>query len=275
MTKHIYATGIYHEISNANYHASAGISRSGMMEFKRAPIFYWHKYLNPDYKHEAPSAAMEFGTAVHAFILEPEKFAEEYFVMEKNPFHGATKAGKIFKAEQLELVGNKTIITQANFDILLDMAASIKENPQTDGLITGALYEQSIYWTDKDTGLLCKARPDILHSNFIVDLKTADDASEYKFQRSVYHFGYHVQMAMLREGVLQTTGKDIKDFIFLVIEKSAPYATAIYTLDESFLDRGLNEFKLILLQMKNCFDENVWPSYPSKNICLPAYLESL
>ena len=32
-------------------------------------------------------------------------------------------------------------------------------------------YEQSFFWQDPATGLLLKARPDILHEDMIVDLK--------------------------------------------------------------------------------------------------------
>ena len=268
LEKKIYAPGIY-DITNEQYHSSAGISRSGVMEFKRSPKHYWYKYLNPNYVSKPQTAAMIFGSALHCYILEPEKFKKEYAIS-KN-FDKRTTAGKQAYAQMLAESAGKMLIDQSDFEIILGMAESVNSDPQAKGLITDAQYEKSIYWTDEETGLLCKCRPDIMHENFIVDLKSTLDASPKAFQRSFYGYGYALQLGMIHEGIKAVTGKSIFNFIDLAVEKDAPFCPAIYPIDEYTLQFGIDEFHYYLLRMKECFDSNQWPSYATQTISLPAY----
>ena len=149
----VFEPGVY-QITNNEYHSSAGISRTGIMEFRRTPKHFWNRYINPEYKPKEKTISLEFGGAVHPFILEPEKFEEEY-----------------------------SSIKQIRDNLFNDK--------QAKALLTGARYEHSIYWIDPETQLLCKCRPDIWHENFIVDLKTTKNASYRAFQSDFYHYGYH------------------------------------------------------------------------------------
>src|SRR5690348_338538 len=98
--REIFEPGIY-EISSERYHAAAGITRSGIIEFKKSARHYWHKYLNPDYVPKEPTDDMKLGTAFHSYVLEPGKFIDEYYVMIDNPHHGNSTKGKEFKAAQI------------------------------------------------------------------------------------------------------------------------------------------------------------------------------
>lgn len=293
MEKKTYPPGIY-TISNEHYHQSVGISRSGIMEFKRSPKHYWYKYVNPNHIPAIPTYDMEFGTAVHAYILEPEKFDQEYVVKpdkrEKLPEvpllkdvgrEEYDKAKKIYEDERIKRKNEdadfyryslgKKQIDKEDLEKIKLMSASIMEDPQTSALITGAQYEKSIYWIDEETKLICKCRPDIMHANFMVDLKTARDASPRTFQREFYDRSYHIQLAMNHMAIKAITGQHITDFIDLVIEKDLPYATAIYPIDEVALEHGINEVHYYLQKIKECFDNNEWPSYSIQTLTLPAY----
>ncbi|MGA0841051.1 MAG: PD-(D/E)XK nuclease-like domain-containing protein, partial [Pseudomonadales bacterium] len=58
-----------------------------------------------------------------------------------------------------------------------------------------------------------------------VDLKTTVDARE--FERSVFTFGYDIQAAFYTEVAKVIDGKSRK-FIWIVVEKDAPYGVQIY-----------------------------------------------
>ena len=267
-----YEPGIY-DISNDEYHSSAGISRSGIKEFSRSPLHYWHRYINPEYKRKDQTPDMIFGSAFHCYVLEPEKFAKEYFISAKNPHHGASTLGKEFKANMLIASQGKILLTSEDFDEIVLMHSSIMRDKQAPYLIEDAKYEQSIYWIDKETGLLCKSKPDILHDHFVVVLKTTKDASPRAFQRDFYNYGYALQLGMIHEGIKSLTGNSIVNYIDLAVEKSEPYATAIYPIDESALQYGIDEFHYWLIRMKECIDKNEWRSYETQTITLPAYAE--
>ncbi|GAH01364.1 unnamed protein product, partial [marine sediment metagenome] len=68
-----FEAGIYDDISNADYHASEGISKSGLDLIAKCPKKYWHKYINPERMEKEQSDAFLIGQATHTAILEPEK----------------------------------------------------------------------------------------------------------------------------------------------------------------------------------------------------------
>ncbi|WP_010597300.1 PD-(D/E)XK nuclease-like domain-containing protein [Rickettsiella massiliensis] len=63
------------------------------------------------------------------------------------------------------------------------MAESLHQNKVALKLIADAQIEQSLYWKDPNTGILCKCRPDILRSSLVADLKTAQDGSAWSFSK--------------------------------------------------------------------------------------------
>ena len=263
--------GIY-DLSIEDYHRGPGISRSGLMEFKRSPYHYWYKYINPDYKSEPATPAQIFGNALHTYVLEPDEFEKRYFVIPE--FNKVTKEGKERWQKIKSELGKKETLSVHQYQTLQHMAASLKKNKLASQLIEKAEIEQSLYWTDPDTGILCKCRPDILRSNLVCDLKTAQDGSPRSFQYAAFDYGYYIQAAMVREAIKQLKQKIIKDFLFLVIEKARPYAISIYQLDEASLDKGYQEFKTLLARYQHCLETNDWPAYTIQEISLPRYVFS-
>lgn len=267
MTKKVFAPGFY-DISNDEYHNSEGVSRSGIKLFMQSPRHYWYRYINPNFV-KTSSDAYEFGNAFHTYILEPKLFERDYFVSKK--INRTTTKGKEEYAQSLIDAAGKIMIDESDFQKIKEMKESIYSDGLARELITDAQYEKSIYWYDPDTGLLCKCRPDIWQKRFVVDLKTTADASYWSFQRDIYKYGYHIQMAMIREGLKHALNIDMRDFISLPIEKSPPFCPAIYPFDEAAIEAGLNEFKKNLMAIKICMDKNTWPSYQTQTMTLPRY----
>ncbi len=151
------------------------------------------------------------------------------------------------------------------------MANAIVNHPHALDLIVDAKYEQSYFWKDPESGLMVKARPDILHLNMIVDLKTIACADSRPYQRAMVDSGYHIQAALVREGIYQLTGKDIPNCINLCIEKVYPWSIGIKIISEAALDEGRKEFKEILMDMRNAFDNNYFPDYEIETVELPRW----
>lgn len=272
------ATQIYNgimDISIDEYHGAPAISRSALMEFRRSPKHFWYKYINPDYSPMATVEiitkrnAMEFGNAVHTHILEPDSVPQRY-VMWDGPSR-ATKAGKEAFAQTKSVAANRQIIDYDTVTVLLEMRASVLEHPEAMALIEGGKIEQSIFWEDQYTGLTLKARPDVWHDDFIVDLKSVADGSFDSFQRSIYSYGYHIQCAMQHEAVYAATGKNLRNFLFVAIEKEPPYAIGIYQLDDAALEQGLDELRSLTEHLKQCLDTDYWPAYSTNLVSLPAW----
>lgn len=267
----IIAPGMYDSIDILDYHNSPGISRSGIMMLRRSPFHYWDKYLRTNKINESKSPSLILGNAVHTYILEPKKFHEKYLIIEKKDKR--TKSGKLYWVENENKAKQNDfqLLTTENYDLIKNISNSIRSNLTANELISGGRYENSLYWIDKDTGVLCKCRPDILHDNMICDFKTTCNASYYEFEKDIYNYGYHIQAAMMREASIALMGEKINDFIFILAEKDPPYATAIYPLGEEAINEGEKEFKKLLYEYKKCVDADNWSSYQIKQVSLPSY----
>lgn len=268
----VYTPGVY-DIDINDYHGGEGFSRSSLIEFQKSPFHFWYKLNNKEEKQEVEIIrkinSLDFGNALHVYVLERDTFDDRYIVMPK--VNRATKVGKLAYADILDRSGTKQIICEEAFAEIDLMSQSIDAHDEARELITGALYERSVYWNDSNTGLLCKVRPDIWHSNMICDLKTCVSASYKDFQRSIISYGYHLQAGMIQEGIHELLGEKIKNFVYIAIEKEPPYAVGIYQLDEMAVEEGVAQFRRIIKGVKECMDANQWPSYQSSLINLPAW----
>jgi hypothetical protein len=260
----VYQPGIY-DISNEEYHASVGISRSAISEFMNSPLHYWDRYVNADKPKFKKSKSFEVGTAVHNYLLENEKFNDTYIILPKFSGKGMKAREAEFKTEHK----GKVFLSQKNFDDVMAIADSIKKHLTASELINDAIYEKSIYWIDEGTGLLCKARPDIWHSTFIADIKTTECAKDNRFQYSIGDYAYHIQAAMILDGVKKIALEEHMNFFFIAAETKRPYPVASYPLNLESILKGQEEYKNALHKMKECFDKNTWPGYEDKEIGLP------
>lgn len=264
-----------HDITIEQYHQGVGVSRSGIEQFRRSPLHYWHEYLNPERTIEEKSEiitkrdALQFGNAFHTYILEPQEFEKRYMVIDKP--NRTSNAGKAAWADLVTNAQGREMIDREAFYEITQMSRNISNSTTASGLIADGAYEKSLFWKDKDTNILCKVRPDIWHKNMIVDLKTCTNASFKAFQRSVYDYGYYIQAAMIHEALHNLYNINMMNFIFVAIEKEPPYAVAVYQLDELAIHKGLEDYKKVLFDMRECFHNDRWPSYPDAIITLPAY----
>lgn len=266
----VFKPGVY-EISNDEYHASVGISRSAISLVKKSPLHYWQQYLSPDKEPFTATSAMIIGEAIHTMIMEPHLFDQRFIVGQQ--VDGRTKEGKKYKEEFAILANGKHILYEDQYHNILNIIDSVNNHPTVRKLIKEPKIEQSIYWVDSATELLCKARPDIWTEKRLIDIKTTNDATPEYFSRSVSDYNYHIQAAMQIDAVREITGVLIHHFIFIAIQTSRPYKPYIYTLGDYEIDLGRKEYKKLLIVLRECFDSNRWDldRETAIELNLPAY----
>jgi hypothetical protein len=284
-------SGIYTNLSNEEYHSDPAISRSGIKIFNECPFKYWAHYLNPARPAKKTSDVMEFGSAFHTYVLEPDLLPKLYILEPEIPKLpkvglkrdlGAIEYEKQKAARESQSLSNrimmerfeyemenKIIIKQKDFETMMAMKNALMKDKEAWDLIQGAKFEHSYFWMDEHSGLMCKARPDILHHHCIVDLKTCESADSHTYKYTMAKEGYHIQGAIIREGVKQITGNDISTVININIEKKYPHAIGIKIISQSALEAGYMTFKNTLLEMKECFQTNKWRSYEAEEVDLP------
>lgn len=266
--------GIYYDISNEDYHAGDGVSKSQLDLIEKSPAKYlWSKAAPVDTEK---LKALDMGTATHCLILEPDEF-DSRFIISPN-FNRRTNKGKEDEAAFLQsLEGTeKIIITEDEKRQLTLMRDSALAHPLARWLIEAdGVSEASIYWNDSDTGVLCRCRPDkiITKHNWVVDVKTTADME--RFSRSVYDYRYHVQDPFYSDGYAAHFG-ETPVFVFLVISTSiecGKYPVSTFILDAQAKDIGRSTYKRNLHTLSDCLASNEWSGL--ETISLPYWAKEL
>lgn len=185
-------------------------------------------------------------------------------------------------AEWVQNNGHRTILTSEQFEQLHAMRDAVMAHPAARALLTNVkgVAESSVYWNDPETGELCRCRPDFWRNDgVIVDVKTTEDASPEGFAKSIFNWRYHVQGAFYTDGVnlaIEQSKSDehkVRAFVFLAVEKKAPYAVGVYRLDDASRELGRIEYRRDLNKFAGCQKSGVWPGYGEaiQSISVPSW----
>lgn len=253
-------------LSNEDYHAHSAVGSSSLKHMLRSPAHY-QAYLK---QVHTETRAMEIGSAIHEALLEPDLFRQKAIVKPKFSGKGAREA----EDQWLMANADRRILRQDDFDIVQGVLNSVDHHALASALLSGGAAEESYFWIDEETGILCKCRPDYLRQgHIIVDVKSTIDASPEGFNTQMARMKYHVQAAFYLDGVSAVLGKKFDDFTILAIEKEAPFAMTIQRLDDGTIDAGRLLYKRALKQLKSCREKNYYPAYTEKvyTASLPAW----
>jgi len=266
--------GIYPDMSNADYHASSGISKSGITLLLESPLKYKSRYIDLVAGETTP--AMIIGSATHTAVFEPEKFNQEYAiapVCDKR-----TKEGKAIFANFLETAGDKTPLSESDASQISAIRDAVLAHPVAGKMVTTPkkLIENSIFTVHEATGLVVKIRPDCLVDGFsIIDLKTTTNASAGAFSNACANFSYHIQAGMYLS-IAKQHGLDVNDFYFIAVEKTPPYSVAVYRANKKMVELGLQEFERGMAIYAACIFNDQWPGYNDDGIVslgLPSWVD--
>ena len=260
-----------HELTSEQYHAHPAVSRSGLALVQRSPRHYWERYLNPDHVATEPTPAMRFGTAVHTAILEPDLFDARYAIAPTLP--RTTKLGKEAWAAAAE--SGLDLLHEIEHTAIQDIRAAVNGHPAARRCLEiDGINECTFITKDPGTGVQIKCRPDRLTLNgWVIDLKTTQDASTPEFARSIAKFGYHTQAAFYLHTIEVATGIRPKGFIFLAVEKTAPYAVQMMRLGQDSITHGHHSMCEGLNTLAQCQRTGEWPAYSETvvDVDIPAW----
>jgi hypothetical protein len=267
--------GIFPNVSNDHYHNSENwnmLSAGGLKTLiKQSPLHFITAQNNTE-----TTGAMNFGSAYHSYILEPELNE----VIEAPDVDRRTKAGKAdWLRFQKSLDGqNKTVVTKDEMETIKAMREMLMKSQTASSLIEGAQTELSATWKHHVHGFDCKCRPDIFYKNFyegmniIGDLKTCKDASPEEFGKTIINSHYHIQAYWYRLGIEQLTNMDW-EFVLIAQEKTPPYGVGIYQIPTKAFLIAKRDIDIAMHVYNECLKDNHWPCYEDKfkSAIIPAW----
>ena len=239
-------------LSNADYHAAPGISKSALDHIDDSPKFYKWKLDNPDELSEA----LIFGSVYHNIILQDEPFDKLFHITKTQP-----------RDPVLDEEG-RAPIAERHVETMAKMRKVFMEHNKASLFLNG-LKEVSFFCTDPDTGVLVKTKADIfLPNGLVVDLKTTTSTDKEDVRNTIRERRYHVQGAFCLDVICNTidqSGLELKKPDKFVLcfqdkrEKSGIFDIRIGPIGPTSLVLGEKEYKANLATYLKCVQENRWP----------------
>jgi hypothetical protein len=196
--------------TDAQYFANrTHLSNSDRERFRRNPREFglWLEGLIDD----VPTDAMQLGTALHAALLEPERFNE---IVGKIPpaakCKATTKAGSqctndakigsdfcgVHKGVD-NLPDAEVILTAERWELLTEMVEQVRRHKVATVYLERCPHREKVFlWQCTETGLPLRCKVDLLHPRHVVDVKTTGRiGSEHDLATTIVRYGYHRQAA--------------------------------------------------------------------------------
>jgi len=253
------------KMSNAQYHATDAISSSAVKTVHGKSLAHWKA--RGEFKG---STIFDVGSVVHDSVLEGGQNSI------RGPEDRRGNAWKIAYAEAQ--AAGKTLLTASDYDIARRVADGVLFHP-VGQIIAGndTVNEASFFAVDHDTGLELKCRPDSywMSQGVIYDIKTCQDASPRGVAKDFQSYGYPLQAAFYMK-VLRLAGFKATKFVFVHVEKTAPYAVSVNELSPEYLEWAEGQVDLTLVRIAeaslNGDYSTGWPTVTT--IDLPRWLQA-
>ncbi len=244
------------QISNEEYHASEGLSRSKIADIIESPLYYWQMNLNPKRPEREETDSMWFGTALHAALLEPELFKEKYILFEGK----GTRSSPEYKEFAKQFSGkNVEILKKNEHEEITNARDSILSHPIASKLLDGGINERSFFYRDESINEIFRFRPDSLSQLAMSDIKKTVSVNKHKYETDAIKFNYPLEAAFYLRYYKLLTGIDLEYFVFIACELKYPYKVRLYMYEPDDLadyNRIIDDAIDIYL---TCKQNNKWP----------------
>ena len=243
-------------IIDADFLAKRPVSYSSLKHFRKSPRHYIEYLTQPFIQ----SDAMRLGSLVDCLVLEPDRF-KELFHLHVRP-NMRTNDGKTQMDSIITEAAGRMLIEDEDLQTAKICVRRLLETPESAIFFENKRkVQQTIKWTDRETGLPCVAKPDfdsiVGDTLFVCDLKTTRDADPDEFNRDIVKLDYILQAGMYLEAYHKRYYK-FPEFVFICVETSPPYNISVNYADGKFKNLAKAEIQGTLKAFKRCVDEDLF-----------------
>jgi hypothetical protein len=195
--------------------------------------------------------AMALGTVIHLALLQPDLFWSTYRTVNCN--RGTKKFDECVAEDD-----SRVVVTTEEFDIIDNLTDRYRANKFCNQITQGSFVEHGVYWTDADTGLECKARPDLFNDLVLVDLKKTRHTSNRQWWWDFRGMFYHAQFAFYHDALEHVDGRK-RTCVVIKAETIPCYDVVFYALPDAAIDAGREHYKRLLCELRDCIEAGLWP----------------
>jgi hypothetical protein len=271
--------GIHTDISIEEYHANKTHISATQIKYARTSLKHFDWYMNGKFEREEKTA-FGFGNSFELALLSKDEYLKKVAVAPEQDWMDEAKRGnpdlvklrssKVYQEAEKKFMAynaGKYIIRDTgpeSFETIEEMLSSCENDKVIKALCDHTEYQLSLFWTDEETGLGLKTRPDICKRkrNVLINVKTIEDGSPDKFMKDMVKWDYPTQAVIEIEGALRTGLMDkVDNYLWLVVEKKPPYNATIYELSASDIAACTDGLRFTLDRIARAKKENRWPGY--------------
>lgn len=262
-------------LDDTEYRAVDAINASGLRTLiAKTPFHYVYEKANP--RKETSSTI--FGTHVHHVVLENglSKFTPSPHCDRR------TKDGKALAEAHARECAEKglTSIDYEDYESLAQIDKEAKSNKLFQILLSNpeSIKEHAVFATHKN-GFLMKGKIDLVMSHageiILCDLKTSESIAHEDFSRSIYNYGYHMQMAFY-DMLLRENGMKPTRHLIAAIENKQPHCFRVFELEPEAIEAGRLAVEGGLEKYAECKRNGEWPNYQEgiTSIGLPSFAKT-
>jgi len=235
------------------YKKEKGLSFSALKAFLQSPR---HFFRYKTEKEETP--AMREGTMFHMAVLEPEKFAKKYWILddsEKCAEIGGkvprnTKAYKEWKAE-IEANSGRELISKEDYDLFIKMADYLNECSASAWILKGLIHKEKDFEFEHNNFKI-RGKIDGEGEDYLMDLKKVADASFKKVQWVIRDMRYDMQ------GAIYSAAANKTNYYLVFIDKGIN--VTVVKISPDTLSVGFEAFSFACTEFLRCIEEDAFNS---------------
>ena len=247
--------------TRADYDAIDALNQTSAKLLLKAPAKYAHDKANP----RKDSKALREGIMTHAAVLDPEAFAKFKPEPEADK---RTKEGKEVHAYWASTLQPDDIRCKADeYDNALSYSDAVKTAMGRYNIVPVA----TEVMLKADYIVPIKGSIDLIaEDGYLYDIKTTmEEATPKGFGRQlIWSDDFKLQAAWYLLLCKLNFGVRPKGFRFLVVEKEAPFLTAVFELHPDLIAEGEALMLSAMKAYEVCKSFNEWPAYPSEVIVI-------
>lgn len=230
------APGVYAGMSESEYHSAQALSASGMKSLAISPLHFYHRHIARSSNED--TAAMRLGRLVHCRLLEAHRFSGVYapaftpgeeavldtmddmrkWLADRGLSCSARRKSELIERivmidpgvkilelqekKHQEAHAGKELLSRGDLDMVEGIAAAVAADPAATSLLQGGVAELSFFIREPATGVMLKARMDLVRPDTIVDIKTFSNSLGKPIDQAVataiYYQHYNRQAVFYR-----------------------------------------------------------------------------
>jgi hypothetical protein len=273
--------GVHTDISIEDYHANKTHVSSTVVKYAKESLKHYDWYRNGKLP-QAEKSHFAFGNAFELALLAQNEYKEKVAIRPEGDWiaecmkiqeYSNVRNTKKYKelADEFDMRNRgKYFISETgseSFETIQEMLSSCYQDKVIQGLISNTEYQLSLFWTDEQSGVRMKTRPDICKrkKNVIVNLKTTLDGSPEAFSKDINKYDYALQACIESRGcVASGIMPTVDNYFWLVVEKVAPFNATIYEFTQSDLNACMDNLDFLLNKIARAEKQNLWPGYSER-----------